>query len=367
MPGEIRDGSRLLYPARQTGIKPAPIGQADTILQSLVLPDGDHGFRHLFEVLGTPGKTSREYTVTVAYALSTNAGSQVRSTSRTHTLDLDLRNITDFYTRMRVPYRLPNGVDARYAPFSPTDKARPHFADANPLSQAKTAEMPFLRGSGTVVLVHGWNMTDGTQTRGPATDWKKAFAETAFKRLYRQGFRGEFAAFDWPTFADSEGGPQGTTTENANLSYNASEFQAFRSGQPLMKFLAKKQAGGPVHLLAHSMGNVVAAEALRQWTVAGKAQPLVTSYTAMQGAISAGAYGDDTRDALDGAFGSPTSTTDYYRYWPSGTAGLGRPYMEGTGGASGKWINMFNPVDAATSGDRFGWVANNLQKPLAEG
>jgi len=39
--------------------------------------------------------------------------------------------------------------------------------------------------------------------------------------------------------------------------------------------------------------------------------------------------------------------------------------MEGTGGASGKWINMFNPVDAATSGDRFGWVANNLQKPFA--
>ena len=132
-----------------------------------------------------------------------------------------------------------------------------------------------------------------------------------------------------------------------------------------MTFLEKKQAGGPVHLLAHSMGNVVAAEALRQWTVAGKAQPLVTSYTAMQGAISAGAYGDDTRDALDGAFGSPTSTTDYYRHWPSGTAGGGRPYMEGSGGASGKWINMFNPVDAATSGDRFGWVANNLQKPLA--
>jgi hypothetical protein len=132
-----------------------------------------------------------------------------------------------------------------------------------------------------------------------------------------------------------------------------------------MNFLDGKQAAGPVHLLAHSMGNVVAAEALRQWTVASNARPLITNYVAMQGAISAGAYGDDSRDALDGVFGSPTSTTDYYRYWPTGVAGGDRSSMEGTGQAAGKWINMYNPVDAATSGDRFGWVANNLQKPLA--
>jgi len=47
------------------------------------------------------------------------------------------------------------------------------------------------------------------------------------------------------------------------------------SGRSLMNFLISQQANGPVHLLAHSMGNVVAAEALRQWTAAGRAQPLV--------------------------------------------------------------------------------------------
>lgn len=46
-----------------------------------------------------------------------------------------------------------------------------------------------MSGTETVVFVHGWNMTDGTQTSGPKTDWKRAFAETAF---------------DWPTFADQE-------------------------------------------------------------------------------------------------------------------------------------------------------------------
>lgn len=61
-----------------------------------------------------------------------------------------------------------------------------------------------MSGTETVVFVHGWNMTDGMQTSGPKTDWKRAFAETAFKRLHWQGFRGNVTGFDWPTFADQE-------------------------------------------------------------------------------------------------------------------------------------------------------------------
>jgi pimeloyl-ACP methyl ester carboxylesterase len=218
--------------------------------------------------------------------------------------------------------------------------------------------MPFLSGSDTVVLVHGWNNTDGTQTNGPPGDSKKASAETAFKRLYWQGFRGNVTAFDWPTFADQEGPVQGYP-DLLNFSYNASEYQAFRSGRSLMNFLQGQKATGPVHLLAHSMGNVVAAEALRQWTAAGNAQPLVTNYVAMQGALSAGAYGDDERDAVAGGSGH-----DYYRYWPFGSSGEGHYYMQGTDRAAGNWVNMFNEVDRATSAE-LGWVGNNRLKPLA--
>jgi len=233
--------------------------------------------------------------------------------------------------------------------------------------------MPFLSGNETVVLVHGWNMTDGTQTSGPSSDWKKAFAETAFKRLYWQGFRGQFTAFDWPTFADTEGPIQdvdpwiidhlypGAMVELAflNFTYNASEYQAFRSGRSLMTFLADKKATGPVHLLAHSMGNVVAAEALRQWTAAGNGQPLVSNYVAMQGALSAGAYGDDATDAT----GDDPSGYDYYRYWPDRWLGTERRYsMQGTDQAAGKWINMFNELDRATSAE-LAWVGNNRMKP----
>jgi hypothetical protein len=126
-----------------------------------------------------------------------------------------------------------------------------------------------------------------------------------------------------------------------------------------MTYLQGAKATGPVHVLAHSMGNVVAAESLRQWTVAGNAEPLVTNYVAMQGALSAGAYGDDARDAVADGSGH-----DYYRHWPSGFRGEGRYYMEGTDQAAGRWINMFNEVDGATSTE-FGWGGNNRVKPLA--
>ena len=230
-------------------------------------------------------------------------------------------------------------------------------------TEGTTAAIPFLSGDETVVLVHGWNMTDGTQEQGADGDWKRAFAETAFKRLYWQGFRGNFVAFDWPTFSNSEGPAQGGDfIESFNASYNASVFQAFRSGQSLMNLLAGLGSSGPVHLLAHSMGNVVAAEALRQWAINPGSGELVTSYVAMQGALSAGAYGDTDTDAIP----APGSTTDIYLNWPTGVEGAGSTfYMDGTQGAAAKWINMFNPVDKATSGQLTGWPKNNSMKPLA--
>jgi hypothetical protein len=108
------------------------------------------------------------------------------------------------------------------------------------------------------------------------------------------------------------------------------------------------------------MGNVVAAEALRQWTAAGKGQALVTNYVAMQGALSAGAYGDDATDAT----GDDPSGYDYYRYWPDRWLGTEhRYYMQGTDQAAGKWINMFNELDRATSSN-LAWVGNNWLKPF---
>jgi pimeloyl-ACP methyl ester carboxylesterase len=367
----------------------ADIGNETKILQLDKWPDRDGRFRYLFEAPGTAGKTTLEYTITVTYPQPPGTSGQPRTTSRTHTLDLDLREIKDFYTRMRVPYRDGNGDD-RVTLYTAGTTELPHLAAAQPIFIAKTNGTPFLSGRDKVVLVHGWNMTDGTQTSGPGGDWKKAFAETAFKRLYWQGFRGEFTAFDWPTFADTEGPLQDrdpwitkhwypdAMVENAyrNLTYNASEYQAWRSGQALMNYLSDiRSPNGATHLLAHSMGNVVAAEALRQWSASGHdtAVHLVNTYVAMQGAISAGAYGSDDTGAID------ESSSDLYRHWPSGDGtDTDDYYMRGAESAAKKWVNMYNPDDAATAGSksslvppvltfepdlRTGWPLNNHLKP----
>ena len=225
------------------------------------------------------------------------------------------------------------------------------------MSTADIAPAPFLSGVDTVVFVHGWNMTDGTQLNNAGnSDWKKASAETAFKRLYWQGFRGNYVAFDWPTFSDAEG-PLAGSFDFLNLTYNASEYQAWRSGQALMDYLASiKSPEGSTYLLAHSMGNVVAAEALRQWTASGHEDPIVTTYVAMQAAISAGAYGSN-----DQAAGAGDSETDLYRHWPYGVGSetTADYYMAWSEDAASKWVNMYNPLDAATD---FAWGLNNGAK-----
>ncbi len=121
-----------------------------------------------------------------------------------------------------------------------------------------------------ILHVHGYNMKP----------WEKdRFAETAFKRLYWRGYQGRFGALNWPT------------AQNA-VQFGASELQAWNSGQGLLNKLNDLNAVYPGHifLTAHSLGNVVAGEALR---LAGSNQ-VVNTYVAMQGAVTAHAYDPTT-------------------------------------------------------------------------
>ena len=94
--------------------------------------------------------------------------------------------------------------------------------------------------------------------------------------------------------------------------------------------------------------------------------PLVDTYVAMQGAFSAGAYGDDDTDAHiplpPWIPEPPTWDTDLYHYWSSGATNPDDPaYMTNTFDKAHKWVNMYNPDDAATSS---AWPANNLVEEL---
>jgi Ca2+-binding RTX toxin-like protein len=291
------------------------------------------------------------------------------------TVRLDLHDITEFYDTFVVDFTDGMGQDQRM-----NVEAGPYTN----YSQTTTAIVNGLDGSGFnnddyTLFVHGWNVDQA---------YKKATAETTFKRLYWQGYSGRFGILDWPTFFDAQGmrGPEtkvlgvvqiGNTIDVSplNFTYNASELQAWRSGEALKNVLSnlrQPDSMGNVHVnvMAHSMGNIVAAEALRRWRLQST-EPLVDTYIAMQGAISAGAFGRDVANALP--FGA-TSDFDLYRYWPVGVSepAGGRPYMSDPTNASATWsqsaatnrVNMFNEDDYALADPKV-WPANNALKPLS--
>jgi hypothetical protein len=132
-----------------------------------------------------------------------------------------------------------------------------------------------------ILFVHGWNMET----------WEKdRYAETAFKRLYWQGYQGRFGIFRWPT----DYGFTGQSMINVLLNlhnYDGSEFRAWQAAQGLANKLngLNTEYPGHVYLLAHSMGNVVAGEALRLAAQNGLGQ-LINTYVASQAAIPAHVY-----------------------------------------------------------------------------
>jgi hypothetical protein len=139
-----------------------------------------------------------------------------------------------------------------------------------------------------ILFVHGWNVPP----------WEKdAYAETALKRLYWQGYKGKFGTFEWPTTY--------TTLTNdffSNLQkvaiYDDGEFSAWQSATPLEQLLVGlHNTYGTVDVLAHSMGNVVAGEALRIAGQSGAGQ-LVNTYVATQAAVPGHCYDPTLPDAL---------------------------------------------------------------------
>jgi len=197
-----------------------------------------------------------------------------------------------------------------------------------------------------ILFVHGWNM---------ATWEKDRFAESAFKRLYWQGYQGRFGSFRWPTDNGFTGLWQIIATNSAEKdNYDSSEYQAWQSAQGLLNKLnnLNAQYPGHVYLLAHSMGNVVANEALR---LSGNAE-VVNTYVASQAAVTAHTYDTNVPNYsfVYFAYGIPLSlspdTPNIYGNW-----------FAGNGGAAGAIVSFYNTNDYALQ--RSVWQLNQLLKP----
>lgn len=109
------------------------------------------------------------------------------------------------------------------------------FDDSEFNFAAKSYTPPVGEESKVLVFVHGWNM--------PYDDYI-SFSETMFKRLWHQGYKGRFCAFRWATLTSV-------------ITYNTSEYRAWKYGQSLKNYMASLPGNYVRHVAAHSMGNVV--------------------------------------------------------------------------------------------------------------
>ena len=234
---------------------------------------------------------------------------------------LQIKDIKDMYERWTV------GENPNAAPMNVATNAADNLPD--PMQPPFQYPAPQDANTSYILFAHGWNM---------ATWEKDRYAETTFKRLYWQGYHGRFGSFRWPT--------AGLT------SYDPSEFQAWKSGTGLLNLLTKLNAEYPgnVNLIAHSMGNVVAGEALKQ---AG-ANQVVNTYIAMQAAIPSHCY-DSAAITRSIPSADDNGTPNRYAYYWTDSSPC---YFNGVAGA-GTCVNLFNPQDFALRA----WTLGQNTKP----
>ena len=195
---------------------------------------------------------------------------------------IQIKDIKDMYERWTV------GERPAYPPTNVAQRATENLPAGE--NTSFRYDPPTDTNTPYIVYVHGWNMET----------WEKdRFGETAFKRLYWQGYHGRFGLFRWPTDNgfSSEIGTSWSNPLTDPHNYDNSEFTAWKSATGLVNLLTNLNAQyrGHVYTLAHSMGNVVTGEALR---LAGTNQ-IVNTYVASQAAIPAHVYDSTVTNLID--------------------------------------------------------------------
>lgn len=197
-----------------------------------------------------------------------------------------------------------------------------------------------------IVFVHGWRMLP----------WERRyFADTSYKRLWHQGFKGRFFHFSWPTewvnrleheFWDQFNNPPNIFVDPDN--YADSEEKAYHSAEGLLFLLSElrsKYGASQVRVFSHSMGGVVASEALHLHSAIAGCGQLVNTYVACQAAMAASAYDPNAPSRPEPAvFGWETPES-----YASSPENAGNHYFEGIERA-GRIVNFYNHLDIALKG-----------------
>ncbi|MEY3480791.1 MAG: hypothetical protein RIQ71_1566 [Verrucomicrobiota bacterium] len=218
----------------------------------------------------------------------------------------------------------------------------------------------------TLVFVHGWNMSP---------DGSRNYAETMFKRLWHRGYKGRFAYFRWNTdWSDAfDNVPVvGEAAEAYFADYNDSEYTGWTAGAPTLKTFVQSLPYQNKNIAAHSMGNIVVSEAMRQGMQ-------INNYALMQPAVPAACYDEravieQTQTAThavemglwDGGPSYTTTVTVWNRPTPDDDSDQATRNLAYRGalkniGQNGNLILFYLPNDNATS---YAWELNNaVTKP----
>ena len=134
-----------------------------------------------------------------------------------------------------------------------------------------------------VVFVHGIDLTVAEQ---------QGYAQTFYKRLWWEGYRGRFVTFRWATTLDDSLGTFYPGHENTSI-YNSGEYRSWYGGTSLLKYVAQLRTDlgtdWIISVAGHSLGNACVGEALHQGMQ-------VNSYVAMEAAVSLSCYYAESED-----------------------------------------------------------------------
>jgi hypothetical protein len=250
---------------------------------------------------------------------------------------LELRDVKELYERWTVGDA--NGGE-------PATEAAPVASGGLPATQFND---PAGNGRTCILFVHGWNMAP----------WEKdAFAETAFKRLYWQGYTNRFASFRWPT---THGFTGAITALTDGRNYDNGEFCAWRSAEGLRRKLVQMNQTypGKVYVVAHSMGNVVAGEALALQAEKFGGGQIVNTYVASQAAVPMHCYNSSVPPSYQ--LGFQRTAGIFIGNFDSFTPNVYPGWLSTNRVACAARVNFYNPHDWALAADV--WQLNQILKP----
>lgn len=263
---------------------------------------------------------------------------------------VDLRPITAFYEQWTVGDN-GEGNTAEWGDL----QTRPIPTTFSPVAGSGSVEDRASYTGQYILYVHGWRMKPEERIN---------YADTAFKRLFWEGYTGRVGLFSWPTkWMDNTGIDWYNPSDDVRALELAANFRdseqiAFSSAASLRNLLLSigndnRYGVANLSLFAHSMGNTVASEALRQQAVAEPTTKLVNSYVASQAAVAGEAYSATAPLTLL----SPVmpQTYDLYLYGANTSATTASPYFGNINLAANSLYNFYNSSPDYATGFAWAW------------